>query len=109
MARGGYRPGAGRPKGAGSRGLKKIPAGDAGDLVRKAGLSPLEYMLRVMNNTEAPSERRDRMAIAAAPFVHGKPGEKDRSKKADREAAADEAAAGRFATPAAPKLVVNNE
>jgi hypothetical protein len=31
---------------------------------------PLAYMLRVMRDPDAPAERRDRMAIAAAPFCH---------------------------------------
>src|SRR4051794_35513527 len=33
-------------------------------------LDPLAYMLRVMNDPGAEPERRDRMAIAAAPFMH---------------------------------------
>ena len=31
---------------------------------------PLAYMLDVMNDSEADATRRDRMAIAAAPFMH---------------------------------------
>lgn len=33
-------------------------------------VTPLEYMLFVMNDTTADMARRDRMAIAAAPFCH---------------------------------------
>jgi hypothetical protein len=33
-------------------------------------LSPLEYMLSVMNDPDADPARRDRMAVAAAPYVH---------------------------------------
>jgi hypothetical protein len=33
-------------------------------------LDPLAYMLRVMNDPNVQPECRDRMAIAAAPFVH---------------------------------------
>jgi hypothetical protein len=40
--------------------------------IARAGATPLEYMLKVMRNTRADSERRDRMAIAAAPYVHPK-------------------------------------
>lgn len=36
------------------------------------GISPLQYMLRVMRDDSAPPERRDDMAKAAAPFVHPK-------------------------------------
>ncbi|WP_435168343.1 hypothetical protein [Falsirhodobacter sp. 1013] len=44
--------------------------------------TPLEYMLGVMNNATANEARRDRLAIAAAPFMHSRaeaaaPGEKD--------------------------------
>ncbi|WP_260854985.1 hypothetical protein [Mesorhizobium amorphae] len=36
------------------------------------GQTPLEYMLRVMRDSRANGERRDKMAIAAAPYVHPK-------------------------------------
>jgi hypothetical protein len=35
-------------------------------------VTPLEYMLHVVNDPKADVDRRDRMAIAAAPFVHEK-------------------------------------
>jgi hypothetical protein len=58
-------------------------------------LEPLAYMLKVMNDPNAPADRRDRMAIAAAKFVHrrasGNSGKKDGQK-----AAAKKAATGRF-------------
>ncbi len=65
MAKGGKRPGAGRKKGSPNR-LKKAVQIAA----TKAGITPLEYMLKVMRNTKADWDRRDRMAIAAAPFMH---------------------------------------
>jgi hypothetical protein len=34
--------------------------------------TPLEYMMRVMADKTADTERRDRMAIAAAPYVHAR-------------------------------------
>jgi phage terminase small subunit len=64
-----------------------------------AKVDPLTYMLQVMNNPLAENERRDRMAIAAAPFVHGKVGEA--GKKQARADAARAAGGGRFA-PAPP-------
>jgi hypothetical protein len=36
----------------------------------KEGITPLEYMLNVVRDPMAAPDRRDRMAIAAAPFVH---------------------------------------
>lgn len=36
----------------------------------RSGNSPLEYMLRVMRNPNTKQERRDKMAMAAAPYCH---------------------------------------
>jgi hypothetical protein len=38
--------------------------------VEEAGVTPLAYMLQVMRDEKAEPERRDRMAAAAAPFIH---------------------------------------
>jgi len=40
--------------------------------IAKSGLTPLEYMLKVMRNEKADPARRDDMAKAAAPYVHPK-------------------------------------
>lgn len=66
MAHGGVRKGAGRPKGA-----KSVVTEEA---IRKAGdgETPLEYMLRVMRDPEQAPDRRDKMAIGAAPYMHAK-------------------------------------
>ncbi len=37
---------------------------------KEAGLTPLEYMLKVMRDPETPPQRRDDMAKACAPYVH---------------------------------------
>lgn len=68
-------------------------------------LEPLAYMLKVMNNPKAENERRDRMAIAAAPFLHPRKGEGvgKKEEKADRAKAAG---AGRFKASAPPQLKV---
>ncbi len=39
---------------------------------KEAGLTPLEYMLKVMRDPETPPQRRDDMAKACAPYVHPK-------------------------------------
>ena len=132
MPRGGPRPGAGRPKGSGAKGKKEsaskadtkktkakggkvtvMPAGPALDdevlvgEVLPANMSPLEYMLHVMNSRKAEPERRDRMAVAAAPYVHGKMGEQ--GKKAAKDAAAKEVGGGsRFASAPPPRRNVVN-
>lgn len=67
MARGGNRPGAGRKRGSPNKASiarqKQVAEG---------GQTPLEYMLRVMRDSRTNGERRDRMAVAAAPYVHPK-------------------------------------
>jgi hypothetical protein len=42
------------------------------DEIASTGEAPLQYMLRVMRDSEASPARRDAMAIAAAPYVHSK-------------------------------------
>ena len=104
MARGGYRAGAGRPRGTSTKDVVKEAKREA----KKANMSPLEYMLNVMNDDAAEVERRDRMAQAAAPYVHAKAADVAPGKKEQKETAAREAAGGKYSVPAAPKLVVNN-
>lgn len=65
MARGGQREGAGRRKGIPNR-LAKANI----DKAEKSGILPLDYMLAVMRNAKADSERRDAMARSAAPYLH---------------------------------------
>lgn len=84
---------------------KSIPA-DIRSAARAAKLSPLEYMLAVLNDETAEDARRDRMAQAAAPFVHARAGEV--TKKGGAADKAKQVAAGRFAPGVAPQLVVNN-
>lgn len=71
------------------------------------GKNPLAYMLEVMNDPTADEARRDKMAVAAAPYMHIKKGES--GKKDERQDAAKRAVAGRFAAPPPPKLIVNNK
>ncbi len=102
MARGGYRPGAGRPKGSGKKAAEpdaaSVPAGDA--------QTPLQYMLQVMRDPQADQLRRDRMAIASAPFIHARKAEAG-TKRDDADVAAKRAAS-KFIPAAPPKLIVNN-
>jgi hypothetical protein len=41
-----------------------------------ATLTPLQWMLHVMNDPQADADIRDRMAIQAAPYCHARPGGK---------------------------------
>lgn len=83
MPRGGYRPGAGRPKkGSPPRARPAVVAKakpepivddpNRDETLEEARRLPLAYMLDVMNDPRTDAVRRDRMAIAAAPFMHSK-------------------------------------
>jgi phage terminase small subunit len=115
MPMGGYRPNGGRPKG--SKTLKSAIAGSAavapvvappafGDATAKAateaGITPVQYMLSIVNDSNADPALRARMAIAAAPFVHQRTSEG--GKKEAKAEAAKVASTGRFAAAPAPKL-----
>jgi hypothetical protein len=101
MPRGGYRPGSGRKAGSATMDSEDRAALFAAE---RDNLSPLDYMLSVMNDPAADDGRRDRMAQAAAPYVHAKPGDAPKGKKEERQEAADKAAVGKFAVPAAPSI-----
>lgn len=104
MARGGARPGAGRPVGVSVGKVKKINIKAA---AKKAGVSPLDFMLAVMNDDDEDMKLRAQMAVAAAPYVHAKVEAAQKGKKEERQDAAEKAAS-KFAPPSPPKLVVNN-
>jgi hypothetical protein len=107
MARGGYRPGSGPQKGTkyNKGGAKTPKKRDVPEDIKKeakaANMDPLDYMLKVMNDEDAEPERRDRMAIAAAPFVHPRKGE-GKGKKDEREERAKAASSGKFSTGQPP-------
>jgi len=48
-------------------------------------MTPLEYMLAVMRDEESSDARRDRMAVAAAAYIHEKAADKKLGKKEQRE------------------------
>jgi hypothetical protein len=65
MPRGGVREGAGRKPNTPNKASQKRQ-----EDVAKTGVTPLAYMLKIMRDDEAPEERRDEMAKAAAVYVH---------------------------------------
>ena len=75
--RGGRRPGAGRKP--------NFPTDVLAQCRDNPDLTPLEYMLSVMRNPKNDKVRRDRMAIAAAPYCHGKIMDKYVGKKEVQE------------------------
>jgi hypothetical protein len=114
MARGGFRPGAGRPKGSGKAPLAPVitptvtasvpvPA-DIAEAAAEVGLTPLAYLTQVMRDRNAEVLRRDRAAALLLPFVHPKAG--DSGKKTTAAEAARFAATGKYAPGEPPKLAV---
>jgi hypothetical protein len=61
---------------------------------KAAQLQPLEYMLAVLNDPTADATRRDRMAIAAAPYCHPRVADAAKGKKDQQADAAATAGAG---------------
>lgn len=108
MARGGYRPGSGRPRGTSKAGqkdkIKNIVKAEANE----AGLSPLDYMLKVMNDHKADFERRDRMAIAAAPYVHERAADRKLGKKEQKVENAKNNQSIYSMRRSSPKLAIDN-
>ena len=90
--RGGFRPGAGRPK-KGVASVIKIEI-EALSASLAAGVTPLEYALGVMRDPTAPTSRRDRMAALAAPYCHARASDAAIGKKALARDAADTAGHG---------------
>jgi hypothetical protein len=66
--RGGYRVGAGRPKGSLNR--TTAPTGMPRTSGAPGTMTPLDYLLALVNDETATPERRDRAAIAACAYCH---------------------------------------
>lgn len=97
---GGKRAGSGRPKG--SKNKKQSFETIIIEEAKEETLTPLQYMLKVMNDPAAPCDRRDKMAVAAAPYVHVKGEEPGKKKTAEERAKA--ASRGKFAPSKPPGL-----
>jgi hypothetical protein len=65
MARGGSRPGAGRPTGAANKRTRDIANAAVAE-----GLTPLEYMLNILRDAERSDAERFEAAKQAAPYIH---------------------------------------
>jgi hypothetical protein len=76
MPRGGYRPGAGRPKGSKNRPKSATTATwpNIRRLAAAGGETPLDYAWRVLQDEAADPHRRDAMAALLMPFFHVRPG-----------------------------------
>jgi hypothetical protein len=67
VARGGSRPGAGRPPGA----VNKLVR-EAVERAESGGILPLDYMLSILRDEGRSSDARMDAAKAAAPYLHAK-------------------------------------
>jgi hypothetical protein len=67
MARGGSRPGAGRPKGARDR-LDR----EAAEAAALEGVMPKDFLLSIMRDEDKPLDVRMEAAKSAAPYYHAK-------------------------------------
>jgi len=111
MARGGFRPGAGRPKG--TKTTKEIKAMEAALESAPAG-SPnfktaKEFAMWVINNEKVDLDSRLKAMQAVLPFTDARVADAAPGKKEQKaQAAKDATAAGRFAVPLPPKLAVDN-
>ena len=74
--------------------------GEPGKSGKAEDLTPLEFMLRTMNDTAEDKKLRASMAIAAAPFVHPRKGEGN--KKDEKDDRAKQAGKGKFGAGAPP-------
>lgn len=68
-------------------------------------LTPLEYLLSVMNNPKEDQNIRIRVAGMVAPFIHPKPGERT-GKKEEKEEKAKTAFTGKFKAGRSPISLV---
>jgi len=60
--------------------------------IQPGQMTPLAYLLKVINDETVDSDRRDRLAIAAAPYCHPKLMERHSVGKKDQQASAAETA-----------------
>ena len=124
---GGARAGSGRkklsPEVKARREVQRMATKVAADLIAEhnvagvlsaanAEVSPLEYMLELIRNPLIDPARRDKLAIAAAPYCHARldgAGTAAKGKKEAQKEAAIETAGGKFRAGEAPRLtaVVN--
>ena len=109
MGRGGYRPNSGPMKGTKYKTKNKkqpktkVKKDITPDETKDSGiptesLTPLECMLQIMNDKTVAIDVRARVAIAAAPFIHGKPETGKKGKKDEKDDKAKKAGQGKFAS-----------
>jgi phage terminase small subunit len=104
MPKGGARPGAGQKGPSLDKLYKEMAAALIGDNPAVEDLTPLEYLLAVMNNPLAHPDRRDKAAIAAAPYCHARADVVTGKKKQAAERADKVAAGSKYSAGKAPMI-----
>jgi hypothetical protein len=66
-SKGGARPGAGRKKSA-----LTVKTREIAEEIAKSGMTPLEYLMSIMQDDANDQKERTHAAIAAAPYMHPK-------------------------------------
>lgn len=74
---------AGKKTGGRTKGTPNKASVERAAKIAASGLTPLDYMLAILRDEDAPDERRDDMAKAAAPYVHPKLAAVDHRGKID--------------------------
>lgn len=69
----------GKKTGGRTKGIKNKWTKELDVKAAQAGISPLDYMLKVMRDDNAHPTRRDQMAVAAAPYLHARRAPEDKS------------------------------
>jgi hypothetical protein len=60
----------GKKTGGRLKGAANVKTREIADRAAAEGITPLEYMLKVMRDEKADEKRRDDMAKGAAPYIH---------------------------------------
>lgn len=84
------------------------PSSEPAELKADDGITPKDYLLGIVRGTIEFDEPKFRAAVAVAPYCHPRIEKAVQSKKEEAAQDAKSAAVGKFATPPAPKLIVNN-
>lgn len=80
----------------------------AADQAISEGITPLEFLLKIMRDEDEAPDRREKCAYWALPYMHAKPvaGGQKKGKKEEMEERAEKASSGKFAAGKPPLSLV---
>ncbi|HYF88986.1 hypothetical protein [Azospirillum sp.] len=108
MARGGFRPGAGRKKTAGTEAPKSKEIREVSAVLERFDPASAEFqnaeefLMAVVNSPDVEIKERLTAAVAVLPYQKPKMGEQGMGKKEQKAEAAKSRATGKFAPPPPP-------